>query len=64
MDRGACQATVHGVTRIGQDLETKPSPIQRKYYLAVKISELKIHCLSVGNKLPNITLSRGKKDCS
>ena len=64
MDRGACQATVHGVTRIRQDLETKPSPIQRKCYLAVKISELKIHCLSVGNNLPNITMRRGKKDCS
>ena len=45
MDRGACQATVHGVTRIGQDLATKPSLIQRKYYLTVKISEIKIHCI-------------------
>ena len=25
MDRGAWQATVHGVTRVGQDLVTKPS---------------------------------------
>ena len=24
MDRGACQATVHGVTRVRQDLVTKP----------------------------------------
>ena len=24
MDRGAWQATVHGVTRVGQDLATKP----------------------------------------
>ena len=24
MDRGACQATVHGVTRVGHDLVTKP----------------------------------------
>ena len=26
MDRGAWQATVHGVTRVGHDLETKPPP--------------------------------------
>ena len=26
MDRGAWQATVHGVTRIGHDLATKPPP--------------------------------------
>ena len=26
MDRGAWQATVHGVTRVGHDLVTKPSP--------------------------------------
>ena len=45
MDRGACQATIQGVTIIRQDLETKPPPTQRKYYLAVKISELKIHCI-------------------
>ena len=26
MDRGACQATVHGVTRVGHNLATKPQP--------------------------------------
>ena len=26
MDRGACQATVHGVTRVRHDLVTKPPP--------------------------------------
>ena len=26
MDRGAWQATVHGITRVGQDLGTKPPP--------------------------------------
>ena len=26
MDRGACQATVHGVTRVGHNLATKPPP--------------------------------------
>ena len=26
MDRGACQATVHGVARVGYDLATKPPP--------------------------------------
>ena len=26
MDRGAWRATVHGVTRVGQDLATKPAP--------------------------------------
>ena len=27
MDRGAWRATVHGVTRVGHDLVTKPPPI-------------------------------------
>ena len=27
MDRGAWQATVHGVSRVGHDLATKPPPI-------------------------------------
>ena len=27
MDRGAWQVTVHGVTRVGQDLATKPTPM-------------------------------------
>ena len=27
MDRGAWQATVHGVTRVGHDLLTKPPPL-------------------------------------
>ena len=37
MDGGAWQATVHGVTRIGHDLATKPPPLftlaspQKKY---------------------------------
>ena len=26
MDRGALQATVHGITRVGHDLATKPLP--------------------------------------
>ena len=26
MDKGAWQATVHGVTRVGHDLATKPPP--------------------------------------
>ena len=29
MDRGAGQATVHRVTRVGQDLATKPLPVGR-----------------------------------
>ena len=33
MDRGACQATVHGVTRVGHDLETKPPPIKNTVVL-------------------------------
>ena len=27
MDRGAWQATVHGVARVGHDLATKPPPL-------------------------------------
>ena len=30
MDRGAWQATVHGITRVGHDLTTKPPPTDRK----------------------------------
>ena len=30
MDRGAWQATVHGVTRVGHNLATKPPPISFK----------------------------------
>ena len=26
MDRGASQATVHGIVRVGHDLKTKPPP--------------------------------------
>ena len=26
MDRGACQATVHGTAEVGHDLVTKPPP--------------------------------------
>ena len=29
MDRGALRATVHGVTRVGHDLATKPPPPQQ-----------------------------------
>ena len=32
MDRGAWQATVHGVTRVGHDLATKPPPPHISYY--------------------------------
>ena len=34
MDRGAWQATVHGVTRIGHDLATKPLPQVEVYVIA------------------------------
>ena len=30
MDRGAWQATVHGVTRVGHDLVTKPPPPEKE----------------------------------
>ena len=32
MDRGACQATVHGVTRVRHDLATKPPPYSSMHY--------------------------------
>ena len=49
MDGGAWQATVHGVTRIGHDLATKPPPLftlaspQKKYlgiYLTKYVQDL------------------------
>ena len=30
MDRGAWQVTVHGVSRVGHDLATKPPPLNIK----------------------------------
>ena len=40
MDRGAWQATVHGVTRVGHDLGTKPPPSQAILQKSVRISLL------------------------
>ena len=38
MDRGAWQATVHGVARVGHDLVTKPPPpyLYYKYHTVIK----------------------------
>ena len=49
MDRGAWQATVHGVTRVGHDLATKPpAPEAKKIYcLDLKSVVSSIPCLSV-----------------
>ena len=33
MDRGAWQATVHGVARVGHDLATKPPPLIKHYFM-------------------------------
>ena len=33
MDRGACEATFHGVTRVGHDLVIKPSPPSYMLYV-------------------------------
>ena len=53
MDRGAWQATVHGVSRVNHDLVTKPPPpIYLYLYLISSISlenpEI-YHCKSFGN---------------
>ena len=45
MDRGAWQATVHGVPRVGQDLATKPPPSQRGRVKGIS-------CHKVKTKLP------------
>ena len=37
IDRAAWQATVHGVTRVGQDLATKPQGITEKLSLINKV---------------------------
>ena len=36
MDRRVCQAIVHGVTRVGHDLATKPLPYLNKIYMLKK----------------------------
>ena len=38
MDRGAWWATVHGVTRVGQDLATEPPPPPYKYMYIHKLA--------------------------
>ena len=35
MDRGAWQATVHGVSRVGHSLVTKPPPLESKTFFQV-----------------------------
>ena len=40
MDRGAWQATVHGVARVGRDLVTKPPPPPRYGYNGVSECEV------------------------
>ena len=40
MDRGAWQATVHGVARVGHDLATKPPPyIYTRGYIYMKTQD-------------------------
>ena len=34
-DRGAWQATVHGITRVGHDLATKPPPPEKRSYITL-----------------------------
>ena len=41
MDRGACRATVHGVTRVGHDLATKPpQPVTGKSALKHYLTQM------------------------
>ena len=40
MDRGACQATVHGVARVGHGLATKPPPHEPMVSLMLSFSSL------------------------
>ena len=42
MDRGAWQATVHGVTKVGHDLVSKPPPMHHGYWPSVQFNQ----CLS------------------
>ena len=42
MDRGAWRATVHGVTRVGHDLETKPPPPPLFAYLFVSLMSVSL----------------------
>ena len=43
MDRGAWQATVHGVVRVGHDLATKPPPGFQSIILTDSNIQLKIY---------------------
>ena len=47
MDRGSWHAMVHGVTKVGHDLETKPPappyPADPRILLFLSISEPKLH---------------------
>ena len=42
MDRGAWRATVHGVTRVGHDLETEPPPPPLFAYLFVSLMSVSL----------------------
>ena len=46
MDGGACQATVHGVTRVGNDLATKERE-KREYILSRSRSHLHAYVLYI-----------------
>ena len=48
MDRGAWQATIHGVSRVGRDLVTKSSP---PHGISVPFSEKKKFILCMSSKL-------------
>ena len=56
MDGGAWQATVHGVTRVGHDLATKPSPsIMHVPFLPAFLyptSLLNIYCVPASGSNP------------
>ena len=37
MDRGAWQATVHGIAKVGHDLATKPPTKRKEYFILFKL---------------------------
>ena len=61
MDRGAWQATVHGVTRVGPDLLTKPPPPpQRPYAHICECAYTYIHiCMYIHSLLSEIQIELG-----
>ena len=59
MDRGACQATVHGASRVGHDLVTKLPCIQVEFVYVGQVTAYLINAINIFNINNNWTWTEG-----